>query len=271
MTFVALPVVPDEPIGPLGGVNPREVWIIAIVLAGVSFVGYAAVKYYGVSRGVLLAAAAGGLVSSTAVTLSNARRAAAGEGSPQLLAAGVALASALMFLRVAAIIAVLNPGLLVLAGPALATASVLAVGLAVVGAVWRRTDSHEHREVHFSNPFGFWAVVGFAVSLAAIIVLGRAIGERFGGTGAIIGAVVVGLADVDSITVSITRLTPELLSTKSATVAILAAVASNTATKIVIGAAVGRGRFALLIAAMALACLLAGTAAFAAAVALLRS
>jgi uncharacterized membrane protein (DUF4010 family) len=78
MTFVALPVVPDEPIGPLGGVNPREVWVIAIALAGVSFVGYAAVRYYGASRGVLLAAA-GGLVSSTAVTISNARRAAAGE------------------------------------------------------------------------------------------------------------------------------------------------------------------------------------------------
>ena len=271
MTFVALPVVPDEPIGPLGGVNPREVWIIAIALAGVSFVGYAAVKCYGASRGVLLAAAAGGLVSSTAVTISNARRAAAGESSPQLLAAGVALASAIMFLRVAAIIAVLNPGLLALAGPALATASVLAVGLAVVGAVWRRTDPCEHREIQFSNPFGFWTVIGFAVFLAAIIVLGRATGERFGGTGAIIGAVVVGLADVDSITVSITRLTPEPLSTESATVAILAAVASNTVTKIVIGAAVGRGRFALLIAAMALACLLAGTAAFAVAVALLRS
>ena len=47
MTFVALPVMPDEPMGPLGGVNPREVWIIAIALAGVSFVGYAAVKFYG--------------------------------------------------------------------------------------------------------------------------------------------------------------------------------------------------------------------------------
>ncbi len=51
MTFVALPVMPDEPIGPLGGVNPREVWMIAIALAGVSFVGYAAVRYYGASRG----------------------------------------------------------------------------------------------------------------------------------------------------------------------------------------------------------------------------
>jgi uncharacterized membrane protein (DUF4010 family) len=271
MTFVALPVVPDERIGPLGGVNPREVWIIAITLAGVSFVGYAAVKYYGGSRGVLLAATAGGLVSSTAVTISNARRAAAGEGSPLLLAAGVALASALMFLRVAAIVSVLNPGLLALAGPALAVASVLAIGFAVAGALCRRSDAREHRDVQFRNPFGFWTVIGFAVFLAAVIVLGRVIGERFGGTGAIIGAVVVGLADVDSVTVSITRLTPGLLSTESAAVAILAAVASNTVTKIAIGAAVGRGRFALLIAAMALACLIAGIAALAATLALVQS
>src|SRR5262245_209758 len=93
MTFIALPILPNAPIGPFGGFNPREVWIIAIVLACVSFVGYAAVKYFGARRGVLLAAAAGGLVSSTAVTVTNARRAAAGEGSPTLLAAGVAVAA----------------------------------------------------------------------------------------------------------------------------------------------------------------------------------
>ena len=80
MTFIALPLVPDDPVGPFGGVNPREVWLIAIVLAGVSFLGYAAVKYFGERHGVLLAAAAGGLVSSTAVTLANARRAAARRG-----------------------------------------------------------------------------------------------------------------------------------------------------------------------------------------------
>ena len=93
MTFVALPVMPDDRIGPFGGVNPRQVWLIAIVLAAVSFAGYVAVKYLGESHGILLAAAAGGLASSTAVTVANARRAAAGEGPPPLLAAGVALAT----------------------------------------------------------------------------------------------------------------------------------------------------------------------------------
>jgi uncharacterized membrane protein (DUF4010 family) len=85
MTFLGLPIMPDNPIGPFGGVNPREVWIIAIVLAGVSFLGYAAVKYFGARRGLLLAAAAGALASSTAVTIANARHAAAVKGRPVCL------------------------------------------------------------------------------------------------------------------------------------------------------------------------------------------
>jgi uncharacterized membrane protein (DUF4010 family) len=259
MTFVALPVVPSEPIGPFGGVNLREVWITAIVLAGVSFVGYAAVKYFGTTRGVLLAAVAGGLASSTAVTISNARRAAKGEGSPRLLAAGVALASAVMFVRVAVIVGVLNLSLLVMVAPALAAASALAIGFALVSVLGPHTDGPD-RDGEFHNPFGFWSVAGFAAFLAVVIVLGRVVGEHFGGAGAIIGAAFVGLADVDSTTVSMARLTPEPLNPESATFAILAAAASNTLSKIAIGAVVGRGRFAYLIAGMAVACLVVGAA-----------
>lgn len=119
MTFIALPIIPDHPIGPFGGVNLREVWIIAIVLAGASFVGYVAVKYFGVTHGVLIGGAAGGLASSTAVTITNARRAAAREGSARLLAAGVAIASAVMFIRVCAIVTVVNARLFALLAPPL--------------------------------------------------------------------------------------------------------------------------------------------------------
>jgi MgtC family/Domain of unknown function (DUF4010) len=94
MTFIVLPVVPDDPIGPFGGVNPREIWLIAIVLAAVSFLGYLGVRMLGTKRGILVASAAGGLASSTAVTVANARHSAAGEVDPALLAGGVALASA---------------------------------------------------------------------------------------------------------------------------------------------------------------------------------
>ena len=260
MTFVVLPVIPDDPIGPFGGVNPREVWLIAIMLAGMSFVGYAAVKYFGPDRGLLLAGAAGGLASSTAVTVANARRAAAGEGSPLLLASGVALASAMMFVRVGIIVAALNVSLLPLVGPTLAIAAVTAAGIAAL-AVYRQGASAEKSEsVKFRNPFDFWSVVGFALFLGAVIVIGHALGENFGATGAIVGAAVAGVADVDAVSVAMARLAPLTLRPRSAALASIAAVATNTISKIAIGVVIGRGRFAAEIAVMALACFITGAA-----------
>ena len=257
MTFIALPIMPAEPIGPFGGVNPREVWLIAIVLACVSFMGYAAVKHLGARPGVLLAAAAGGLVSSTAVTVANARRAAANEGSPRLLAAGVSVATAVSFLRVFTIAGVLQPTFLLLMGPALIAAALAAVGFAMVSVFWRRVGAHPPQTTEFSNPFGFWSVIGFALFLGVIIVLGRAVGENFGAAGTIAGAVIAGLVDVDSVTVSIARLKPQTLSPEDAADAILAAVASNTLCKVAIGAIIGRGRFAAEIGLMVVFCLIA--------------
>ncbi len=261
MSFIGLPILPDEAIGPFGGVNPREVWIIAIVLAGVSFLGYAAVKYFGVRRGLLLAAAAGGLASSTAVTIANARRAAAGEGAPRLLAAGVAVASGVMFLRVIGIVAALAPSLLLLAAPALLAAALAALAFALAWMFQQRAGQQDYRSAEFRNPFDFLTVVGFALFLAAIIVLGRLVGQAFGVTGAVAGALVVGLVDVDSVTVSMLRLTPGTLTEAQAVLAILAAVASDTVSKVAIGAAIGRGWFAADLAVMAAACLGAGAAA----------
>ena len=126
------------------------------MLAAVSFLGYAAVKYFGASHGLLLASAAGGLVSSTAVTAANARRAAAGEGSPDLLAAGVAVATAISFLRVVVLAAVIKPSLLTLLAPALIAAALVAAGFALhhrfIGA---EPGTGKETEVEFRNPFDF--------------------------------------------------------------------------------------------------------------------
>ena len=90
-----------------------------------------------------------------------------------------------------------------------------------------------------------------------IIVLGRAVGENFGAAGTIAGAVIAGLVDVDWVTVSIARLTPQTLSPEDAAHAILAAVANNTLCKVAIGAIIGRGRFAAEIGVMVVFCLIA--------------
>lgn len=260
MTFVALPIIPDDLIGPYGGVNPREIWIIAIILAGVSFSGYVAVKYLGESHGILLAGAAGGLASSTAVTIANSRRAAAHEGSPSLLAAGVALASTVMFLRVCIIVGTLKPALLTLVAPPLIAAAAVAIAFALVAA-FRQRPQTQQRQVKFRNPFGFWAVLIFALMLAFFIVAGRMLGDVFGPAGAFLGAAVMGIADVDAVTVSMTQLTPQPLSIQDAALAILIAVSTDTISKIAIGATIGRGRFAAKIAVMAFGCHLAAGAA----------
>lgn len=244
MTFVALPLVPGQEVDELGGINLREIWLIAIVLAGVSFLGYVAVKYIGAEHGILISAAAGGLVSSTAVTLSNARRAAKGEGAPRLLAAGVSLATAISFLRVFAIAAALNPALLTVITPPLALGVVVTAGAAAVSTYWRSDSKRPDHAVAFRNPFNFLSVVGFAVLLGAVIVAGKLLSEHTGTAGTVLGALAMGLADVDAVTVAMARLAPEPLGVAGATFAILAAVVSNTLSKLVMAMIIGRGQFA---------------------------
>jgi len=172
----------------------------------------------------------------------------------------VAVASAVMFLRVVGIVAALKPELLVLVAPALIAAALTAVGFAIAWMTWQQADRDAYRSVKFRNPFDLLSVVGFAVFLGVIIVLGRALGEAFGATGAVAGAIVVGLVDVDAVSVSMVRLTPDTLSRAHAVLAILAAVASDTVSKIAIGAAIGRGWFAADLATMASGCLAVGGA-----------
>ncbi|MGE3149267.1 MAG: MgtC/SapB family protein [Pseudorhodoplanes sp.] len=261
MTFIALPVMPNTPIGPFGGVNPRDVWLTAIALAGVSFLGYGAVKHLGPQHGVLVGSAAGGIVSSTAVAVANARRAAAGEGDPRLLAAGVSIANAVSWLRVVAILAVLKPVLLVTVAPPLIAASLVAGACALAFAYWFRNGRGGASAMKLHNPFGFWSVIGFAIFLVAIILVGRVLGETLGAAGVLVGAALIGLGDVDAITVSTAQLTPQTIGTDAASYAVLAAVLSNTLGKLVLGMIAGRGRFAIDLAAMSAACILAGVVA----------
>lgn len=262
MTLIALPVVPDRAIGPWGGVNPREIWIIAIVLAAISFGGFVAIRALGERRGVLLAGALGGTISSTAVLFANARTAAGGQGSARILAAGGALATAISFVRVAGIIGALNPMLLLTAGPPLAAAALAA--LAFCGAAVLRRDgvTRPSPRVEFRNPFGFLSVVGMAISMGLVMLVGRAVSERFGASGATATAALTGLFDVDAMTVSMARIAPRILPLDTAATAILVGVASATLGKIAIAAVMGRGRFALAVGGMSLLCVGAGALAF---------
>jgi uncharacterized membrane protein (DUF4010 family) len=258
MTLIALPVVPDRAMGPWGGVNPRDIWIIAIVLASISFAGFVAIRALGERRGVLIAGALGGVVSSTAVIFANARAAAARHGTARVLAAGTALATAVSFIRVTAIVTALKPTLLASVGPPLLAGALAAIVFATVAIRWRDGATASQSPTEFRNPFGFFSVVGMAVSMGIIMLVGRIVSERFGASGATVTAVITGLFDVDAMTISMTQLAPRVLDVERAAQAILAGVASATLGKVAIGAIIGRGRFALAVGGMALLCVAAG-------------
>lgn len=261
MTFIALPILPASSIGPFGGVNVRETWIIAIALASVSFVAYIAVRYFGERKGVLLSAVIGGMVSSTAVAFTSARRAAAGEGSPRILGAATAVASAVSFVRVTAIASVLSPSLALPVGIPLIASALVACAIAAVIVHRARVETPHTTGASFRNPFSFGSVLLIAVTMGVLIVLGRYINARFGASGTVVAAASMGLFDVDAMAVSMARLVPAPLSPLVGAQAVLAGVASNTLVKVAIAGAIGRGRFALDVGLVSFACLVVGAVA----------
>ena len=140
--------------------------MIAIVLAGVSFVGYALVKYFGAATAFCWRRPAGGLASSTAVTARQCAPRRCGRGrAARCWRPASRSPIAVSFARVIAIVAVLNPRLLRAIAPPLIAATLVAVGLAVAAVYWRRNPADEQKAVEFRNPFGVWSVIGFAPAL----------------------------------------------------------------------------------------------------------
>jgi uncharacterized membrane protein (DUF4010 family) len=257
MTFLALPVIPDESYGPFGGINFRQVWLLAVVLAAVSFVGYAAVKRFGEGRGLLLAAAAGGLVSSTAVNLTVARRAAAGEADVNLLVASSTLASGVSFARTLAIVMALNAAVALHVAAPLAIGTVVALGLTYLLA---RGDLRTRARAAFKlrNPFSLRETIALALMLAVVKLITGAAAEFFGTAGALVAALIGGLADTDSVTYSMAKL---VLEPQVAATGVLIAVASNSTFKIASGLALGSRAFGARLALALGAAVLAGAAA----------
>ncbi|MCL6706610.1 DUF4010 domain-containing protein [Pseudomonas sp. R2.Fl] len=239
MTFVLLPVIPEQPIGPFGGVSPKSILVLAILLASISFAGYLAVRLLGPSKGDVIAGAIGGLVSSTATTITFAQRAAAGEPE-RTLAAGAVSAGAVSIFRTAVLVAGLASPLIPVALPPLVAAAVVMAGFALVLA-WRESGSTG--ESASANPFELWSVLKMAVLLIVVAFVTRAASQFFGGAGLLVAAGLSGLADVDAATVTVTGMMGSL-TVDLASAAIGVAVVANLMAKAVYGTVFGTRIFA---------------------------
>jgi len=257
MSFVILPLLPEAPFGPFGGISLRAVWSLAILLAAISYAGYIAIRVLGSGRGELAAGAAAGLVSSTALTLGNARQAASG-GDARRLAAGAAVAGGVSYVRTAVLAIALVPALASLLLPPL----VIGALAMAAGAAWlmRGPIVAQQDMEPIGNPFEIAGVLKVALFLAAIGFAVRAASSVFGSAGIIAASALAGIADVDAATVTVTGLLS--LDPVIGATAIIAAVAANTVAKAIYALIIGGGRFARLFGAISAVTLLLGAAAF---------
>jgi len=257
MTLVILPLIPDQRLSVLAGLNPHRIWSFAVVLAAVSFAGYVAVRLFGARLGLLVAGAAAGLTSSTAAVLMNAR--AARTGRVSVLAAGALIASAVSYVRTGLIAGGLAPelGRLILL-PLLAAAVAKAV-VAVLLA--RRSTDEALPPQRGGNPFELLPVVKLAILLSMVVLLSEEMSRWFGDKGLFGVALISGLVDVDAVTLSATALVPDQITHATAAAAVLLAVLSNTVAKAVYAVWFGGLRFGASYGFGSLAAVAAGVAA----------
>lgn len=240
-TFIVLPLLPDRTIDPWGAVNPYKAWWLVILISGLSLLGYAAMRWLGPDRGTAATGLFGGLVSSTAVSLTFAREsrdAAAASRGAGPLAAGVALSWAVMFVRVLVAIAVVHRPLLKdLAAPmgAMLAACIVAAAMMMRGG---RTGP-AGRDVPLKNPFSLQSAIKFAAFFTAVMLVVKAVQSVAPGRGVYAVAALAGLTDVDAITLSMAQMARDAGTVHAATVAIVIAVIANTLVKCGIAVAIG--------------------------------
>lgn len=241
ISVVLLPVLPDEGYGPWQAFNPYDIWRLVVLVAAISYCGYFAIRISGPQRGVLLTAVAGGVVSSTAVTLTLSRlqRKSQREFEP-LYATGIILAAATMFPRMLLWVIIIQPALLpALLWPlGLMSLCALLIGL----LAWRdlrHTSFDGPDEVPFNNPFEIKMALQLGALLAVIMLLAQALREWFGNAGIYLLALVSGMADVDAITLTVSRMSGDKIDTITAVTAITLVAMINTLMKAVLGGMVG--------------------------------
>ena len=257
MSVVLLPVLPDRGYGPWGALNPYELWLMVVLIAGISFVGYAAVRIAGARRGIVVAALAGGLVSSTAVAVSYAELSRENPERARLLAGGIGLAAATMFPRSLLVALAIEPGLWpALAGPLIA--ATLAGYAASAWLLTRGVKGETAEPFRLSNPLELGTALKFGAFLAVIVLLSRGAIDWLGETGVYLLALISGLADVDAINLSLSRMAGESLPLAVAASGLLLAVVSNTLVKGAVVAVIGHRALRLPILLVLGAALLSG-------------
>jgi len=241
ISLVVLPVLPDRYYGPYEVLNPFRIWLMVVLIVGISLSGYVAYKLLGVRAGSWAAGILGGLISSTATTVSVSRRSAEMPGTAQLSAFVILVASAIVFLRVGILIGATAPSFLRTA--LLPLLAMFVVLIAMGGINLRGPAGGAGPLPEQGNPTELRSALLFGLLYALVLLAVAAANTAFGDRGLYVAAVLSGLTDMDAITLSIAQLvSTEEVAPATGWRLILVAAMSNLAFKAGVVAMVGDRR-----------------------------
>ena len=205
LSFIILPILPDRNFGPYDALNPRQIWLMVVLISGVSLAGYVALRFVGQRYGVALLGVFGGLASSTATTLVYARHSKDNEGLSRLAVVVILLANLVVLVRLSIVSAVVSPAILPHLLPVLGSGLVFGLGAAAYW--WHQLSRQSEVPIpEVSNPTELRTAVGFGVLYAVVLFFAAWLSSIAGSGGLYVVALVSGLTDVDAITLASLRL-----------------------------------------------------------------
>jgi uncharacterized membrane protein (DUF4010 family) len=206
LSLVILPVLPDQTYGPYQVLNPRDIWLMVVLIVGISMSGYFAYKFFGQHAGTLLGGILGGMISSTATTVSYARRTKENPAASMLAAFVIMTASAVAFVRILVEMAVVAPQQVQQLAPPLG--AVLGVmGVLTAGLYfWSRKKKEPNEIPNQGNPAQLKSALVFAGLYGLVLLASAAAKDHLGNKGLFLVAFVSGLTDVDAITLSTSKM-----------------------------------------------------------------
>jgi len=234
LTVIILPVLPNQTFGPYDSLNPYRIWLMVVLISGLGFAAYAAIKILGQRSGLILTGLLGGLASSTAATLAMSRLS---QKSPELQSSATLatlLACTTMFPRVLLLTLIFSPELTWTLSPSITIIVLLAMG--VSACLWHQSRQHQKNTQQLyhpkKNPLSLRIALAFGLFYALVVLFSHMALAHFGQQGLLTVAGFSGLSDVDAITLSLAELNQQHASTHLAAQGILLACAANSMVKL---------------------------------------
>ena len=258
ITAVMLPLLPNQPLGPGGALNPYEIWWMVVLIASISFVGYFAIRVGGAEKGILFTGMFAGLSSSTALTLHFARQSRRASDLSPLLAVGILIACGTMFPRVLVVATMLHPPMFTgLLAPVAVMTVLLYLPAFLMWQKARKSADVAQPELN-QNPLDLTSALLFGALLTIIMLAGEWLREWLGSAGIYLLSASSGVADVDAITLSLTRMAEESIAVETAVLGIIIASAVNNLVKTGMAGVIGTRTLGLWVAGPMVLSLTAG-------------